>query len=55
MKVGDLVYDEHYGEGIVTKLRDDDPGAYITFIQENRQGFLPENLFDSVEVISESR
>jgi len=63
VKVGDLIYDEHYGQGIVTSLydgRDGDvwdniSGAYITFVEVNRQCFLQENLFHSVEVISESR
>lgn len=57
MKIGDLIYDEQYGHGIVTSACLEEPfhpGVFITFA-EGRRCFLAKSLFDSVELISENR
>lgn len=55
MKVGDLVYDEHYGQGIIIEV--DDAGDYsIHFLEIGKIiGVLDKQMIDFVEVISESR
>jgi len=60
VKVGDLVYDDHYGQGLVIGEDDGDDMIRIRFYEldppitawvEKENGLLP----DSIEVISESR
>ena len=52
MKVGDLIWDETYGSGIV--IRTNEQGAQIGF-ENDRMCHLDHNLFHTVEVISEGR
>ena len=54
MKVGDLVYDEHYGQGIIVEI--DNAGDYsICFLEIGKTCVLDKQMMDCVEVISESR
>ena len=54
MKVGDLVYDDHYGQGIIVEV--DSAGDYlIHFLETGKIGVLDKQMVDCVEVISESR
>ena len=53
MKVGSLVYDDHYGNGIVLEVKDE--GVVINFTESKKVCFLDQHMFGSVEVISESR
>ena len=52
MKVGDLIWDETYGAGIV--ISTNEHGAQIVF-ENKRMCHLDRNLFHTVEVINESR
>ena len=55
MKVGDLVYDDHYGYGIVLEV-EIEAGEYIIHFQKAPEAVVTdEHLGESVEVISESR
>ena len=54
MKVGNLVYDDHYGNGIVIEILKDE-GVIIHFTEAKRVCFLDQQLIDAVEVISETR
>ena len=53
MKVGDLVYDDHYGQGIVIELEARD--YTIHFYEVNKPGVLNEHMASFLEVINESR
>ena len=55
MSVGDLVYDDYYGNGVVTDVDDRWCGATIFFFATQRMCYLDDDLRDSVEVVSESR
>ena len=52
MKVGDLIYDEVYGCGIIVWVEHDGVG-----IRFDRDGicFLAKELYDTIEVLNESR
>ena len=52
MKVGDLVWDESYGTGIVVGINEQE--AQIVFENE-RMCYLDRDLFHTVEVINASR
>ena len=52
MKVGDLVWDEAYGSGIVVSTNEQ--GAQIVF-ENKRMCHLVRNLFHTVEVLNASR
>ncbi len=52
MNVGDLIWDETYGTGIVIGVNE--RGAQIVF-ENNRMCHLGRNLFHTVEVINENR
>jgi hypothetical protein len=53
MKVGDLVYDDHYGYGIVLEI---EAREYtIHFYEVNKTGVIDEHLASFMEVINESR
>tara|TARA_Y100000590_G_C15438166_1_gene907805 strand:- start:466 stop:630 length:165 start_codon:yes stop_codon:yes gene_type:complete len=54
MKVGNLVYDSHYGNGIVIEILKDE-GVVIHFTEAKRVCFLDQQLIDAVEVVSEAR
>ena len=54
MKVGDLVYDDHYGQGIVIAI--DEAGDHtINFTEVGKVGVLDRHMIEFVEVISASR
>ena len=53
MKVGDLIYDDYYGVGVILEIEHGE--ASIHFCEEDKKCWLDEELFASVEVISESR
>ena len=55
MKIGDLVYDDYYGNGIVTDIDDRWCGATIFFFATQKLCYLDDEMRDSVEVINESR
>ena len=53
MNVGDLVYDDHYGYGIVLEI---EAREYtIHFYEVNKTGVIDEHMAEFVEVISEYR
>jgi len=53
VKVGDLVYDDHYGYGIVLEI---EAREYtIHFYEVNTTGVIDEHLAAFMEVINESR
>ena len=52
MRVGDLIWDETYGTGIVVSINEQE--AQIVF-ENQRMCHLDRNLFHTVEVISASR
>ena len=54
MKVGNLVYDDHYGNGIVIEILKGE-GVVIHFTDHKKVCFLDQQLIDAVEVISEAR
>ena len=51
MKVGDLIYDDHYGYGVVLKVEDDGATIFFSEYQGSNTCFLDKQLFDSVEVV----
>jgi len=53
MKVGDLIYDDYYGVGVILEIEHGE--GCIHFCEEDKKCWLDEELFASVEVISESR
>ena len=54
MKVGDLIYDDHYGQGIIIEI--DEAGDHtINFIEVGKVGVLDSHMIQFVEVISASR
>jgi len=53
VKVGSLVYDDHYGNGIVIEVLS--VGVVIHFTDHKKVCFLDQQLIDAVEVISEAR
>jgi len=55
MKIGDLVYDDCYGQGIIVEV--DSAGDYSIFfpLMACTPFVLDKQMMDSVEVISESR
>ena len=54
MQVGDLIYDDHYGQGIIIEI--DEAGDHtISFIEAGKTGVLDSHMIQFVEVISESR
>ena len=54
MKVGDLIYDFHYGQGIIIEI--DEAGDHtINFTEVGRVGVFDSHMIQFVEVISESR
>jgi hypothetical protein len=54
MKVGDLIYDDHYGQGIVVEI--DEAGDHtINFPEAGKVGVLDSHMIQFVEVISASR
>jgi hypothetical protein len=54
VKVGDLIYDDHYGQGIIIEI--DETGDHtINFIEVGKVGVLDSHMIQFVEVISESR
>jgi hypothetical protein len=55
VKVGDLIYDDCYGNGIVISVDHRWCGATIFFFATQRMCFLDERMRDSVEVLNESR
>jgi len=55
MNVGDLIYDDCYGNGVVISIDHRWCGATIFFFATERMCFLDERMRDSVEVLSESR
>ena len=52
MKVGSLIYDDYYGNGIVTEVWVDE-GVVVWFSGPNKFCFLDDLLASSVEVINE--
>jgi hypothetical protein len=54
MKVGSLVYDSYYGNGIVLEVWKDE-GVVINFTESKRVCFLDQHMLGFVEVISEAR
>jgi len=55
MSVGDLVYDDYYGNGVVISVDHRWCGATIFFFATQRMCFLDERMRESVEVLNESR
>ena len=55
MKVGDLVYDDYYGQGIIVEV--DSAGDYSIFFPliAGSPFVLDKQMMDFVEVVSESR
>jgi hypothetical protein len=54
MQVGDLIYDDHYGQGIIIEI--DEAGDHtISFIEAGKTGVLDSHMIQFVEVISASR
>ena len=54
MQVGDLIYDDHYGQGIIIEI--DEAGDHtISFTEAGKVGVLDSHMIQFVEVISESR
>ena len=52
MNVGDLIYDDHYGQGIIIEI--DEAGDYtISFTEVGKVGVLDSHMIQFVEVISE--
>ena len=52
MQVGDLIWDETYGTGVVVSTNEE--GAQIVF-ENQRMCHLDRNLFHTVEVLNASR
>ena len=55
MKVGDLVYDDYYGNGVVTDVDIRWCGATIFFFATKKFCYLDDEMRESVEVLNESR
>jgi len=53
VKVGDLIYDDYYGHGIILEIEFGE--ASILFYEANRTCFLDKEMFASVEVVSAQR
>ena len=54
MKIGDLVCDDHYGQGIVTEINE--AGDHTIYFSEvGKVGVLDSHMIQFVEVVSESR
>ena len=54
MQVGDLIYDDHYGQGIIIEI--DEAGDHtISFIEVGKDAVLDSHMIQFVEVISASR
>ncbi len=54
MQVGDLIYDYHYGQGIIIEI--DEAGDHtVNFIEVGKVGVLDSHMIQFVEVISASR
>ena len=55
MSVGDLIYDEHYAFGIVVEVQRTGCVILFTDADGNRRAWLDKRLYDTIEVINESR
>ena len=55
MNIGDLVFDDYYGNGIVIDVDIRWCGATIFFFATQKLCYLDDEMRDSVEVVSESR
>jgi hypothetical protein len=54
VQVGDLIYDDHYGQGIIIEI--DEAGDHtINFTEVGKVGILDSQMIQFVEVISASR
>ena len=54
MKVGDLIYDDYYGQGIIIEI--DEAGDHtISFTEVGKVCVLDSHMIQFVEVISEGR
>jgi len=54
VQVGDLIYDDHYGQGIIIEI--DEAGDHtINFTEVGKVGVLDSHMIQFVEVISASR
>jgi len=54
VKVGDLIYDDYYGQGIVIEI--DEAGDHtVYFAADAKTGVLDSHMIEFVEVINESR
>ena len=55
MKVGSLIWDETYGNGIISSVDHDWGGFTIWFFGTQKYCYLDAKMIDSVEVLNESR
>ena len=61
MQVGDLIYDDHYGQGIIIKIDEADERRFAThdytinFTEVGKVGVLDSHMIQFVEVLSASR
>ena len=54
MQVGDLIYDDHYGQGIIIEI--DEAGDHtISFTEVGKVGVFDSHMIQFVEAVSESR
>ena len=54
MQVGDLIYDNHYGQGIIIEI--DEAGDHtIRFTEVGKTAVLDSHMIQFVEAVSESR
>ncbi len=54
MKVGDLIWDDHYGQGIIIEIDEADDHT-IYFTEVGKTGVLDSHMIQFVEVVSASR
>lgn len=61
MQVGDLIWDDHYGQGIIIKIEKADERRFathdytISFPEAGKVGVLDSHMIQFVEVLSASR
>ena len=54
MQVGDLIYDDHYGQGIIIEI--DEAGDHtISFTEVGKVGVFDSHMIQFVEVLNASR
>tara|TARA_Y100001951_G_C11220499_1_gene228446 strand:+ start:162 stop:329 length:168 start_codon:yes stop_codon:yes gene_type:complete len=55
VKVGSLIYDDYYGNGVIMSIDEEWSGVTIWFFGPQKFCYLDEQMFDSVEILNEGR